>query len=69
MDARPDGYGLRWPVHGVLFSYGVVLLDNTLLEPLAAACAEEKRHEFLFIALPLRVLRGTGSPTNPVAIF
>ena len=69
MDARPDGYGLRWPVHGVLFNYGVVLLDNALLEPLAAACAEEKRYEFLFVALPLRVPRGTGSPANPVAIF
>lgn len=69
MDARPDGYGLRWPVHGVLFNYGVVLLDNALLEPLAVACAEEKRYEFLFIALPLRVPRGTGSPANPVAIF
>jgi kynurenine formamidase len=69
MDARPDGYGLRWPVHGVLFNYGVVLLDNALLEPLAAACAEEGRYEFLFVALPLRVPRGTGSPANPVAIF
>jgi kynurenine formamidase len=69
MDARPDGYGLRWPVHGVLFSFGVPLLDNALLEPLAAACAEEKRYEFMFVALPLRVPRGTGSPVNPIAIF
>jgi kynurenine formamidase len=69
MDARPDGYGLRWPVHSVLFSYGVPLLDNALLEPLAAACAEEKRYEFMFVALPLRVPRGTGSPVNPIAMF
>jgi len=69
MDARPDADGLRWPVHGVLFSFGVALLDNALLEPLAAACAEEKRYEFLFVALPLRVARGTGSPVNPVAMF
>jgi len=35
MDMRPDGYGLLWPVHGVLFNYGVALLDSALLEPLA----------------------------------
>ena len=69
MDARPDPYGLTFPVHGVLFNYGVALLDNALLEPLAAACAEEGRHEFLFMALPLKVARGTGSPVNPVAMF
>ncbi len=69
MDARPDGYGLPWPVHGVLFSYGVPLLDNALLEPLAAACAEERRYDFMFMALPLKVPRGTGSPVNPVAMF
>ena len=37
MDARPDPYGLAFPVHGVLFNYGVALLDNALLEPLAEA--------------------------------
>ena len=69
MDARPDPYGLAFPVHGVLFNYGVALLDNALLEPLAAACAEEGRYDFLFMGLPLKVARGTGSPANPVAMF
>ena len=68
MDARPAG-DLPWPVHGVLFNFGVALLDNALLEPVAAACAEEERWEFLFQALPLRVARGTGSPVNPIAMF
>ena len=68
MDARPAG-DLPWPVHGVLFHFGVALLDNALLEPVAAACAEEGRWEFLFQALPLRVARGTGSPVNPIAMF
>ena len=57
------------PVHGVLTFYGVVLLDNALLEPLAAACAEEGHYEFLFMALPLNVRNGTGSPANPIAMF
>lgn len=69
LDARPDPDGHPWPVHGVLYSYGVPLLDNALLEPLAQACAEERRYEFLFMALPLKVARGTGSPVNPIALF
>ena len=69
MDARPNDYGLAYPVHAVLTYFGVALLDNALLEPIANACAEEGRHEFMFMALPLRVARGTGSPANPIAMF
>ena len=68
-DAIPDPDGHRWPAHGVLYSYGVALVDNALLEPLAQACVEEKRYEFMFVALPLRIARGTGSPANPIALF
>jgi len=69
LDARPDAENHPWPVHGVLYSYGVPLIDNALLEPLAQACAEEKRYEFMTVVLPLKVPRGTGSPVNPVAMF
>lgn len=69
LDARPDKNGLPWPVHGVLYTYGVPLLDNALLEPLAEACAQERRYEFMFIASPLKIARGTGSPANPIALF
>jgi kynurenine formamidase len=31
--------------------------------------SEESAREFLFVALPLRISGGTGSPINPVAIF
>ena len=65
MDARPDGYGLTWPVHGVLFNYGVALLDNVLLESLVAACAEEGRYEFMFMALPLNVATGDRKHREP----
>ena len=57
------------PVHGVLYSYGVALLDNALFEPLAQACADERRYEFMFMASPLKIARGTGSPVNPIALF
>ena len=69
MDARPNDYGLPFPVHDVLINYGVALLNNAFLESLAAACAEEGRYEFLFMALPLKVARGTGSPANLIAMF
>ena len=44
LDSKPADYGLAWGVHGVIYSYGVALLDNALLAPLAAACAAEGRH-------------------------
>jgi kynurenine formamidase len=69
LDARPERDGFPFPVHRVLYRLGVALLDNALLQPLAQACAEEKRYEFTFVALPLRIARGTGSPVNPVALF
>lgn len=69
MDAEPNGYDIPWSVHGVIFAYGVALLDNSLLQPLAEACAEEDRYEFMLTINPLRVIGGTGSPVNPIAVF
>ena len=45
------------------------LLDNALPQPLAEACAEEGRYEFMLTVNPLRVVGGTGSPVNPIALF
>ena len=69
MDASPNEYDIPWTVHGVIFAYGVALLDNSLLEPLANACADEGRHEFMLTINPLNVVGGTGSPVNPIAVF
>jgi hypothetical protein len=69
MDLMPNGYDIPWSVHAVIFAYGVGLVDNALLEPLANACAEESRYEFMLMVLPLVVPGGTGSPANPVALF
>ena len=69
MDASPNEYDLPWTVHGAIFAYGVALLDNTLLEPLADACAQEGRYEFMLTINPLNVIGGTGSPVNPIAVF
>jgi hypothetical protein len=69
MDMTPIGYDVAWSVHAAIFAYGVALVDNALLEPLARACAEERRSEFMLVVSPLRVVGGTGSPANPLALF
>lgn len=77
MDARPSGYDIfenppraGGPVHVLAIVFmGLPLLDNAMLEPLAQACGEEGRWEFLLTINPLHVAGGTGSPVNPVAVF
>jgi kynurenine formamidase len=44
---------------GELFDFG----------PLAAACARQRRHEFLFVSVPLNLTGAVGSPANAVAIL
>ncbi|MEO8538929.1 MAG: cyclase family protein [bacterium] len=72
MDATPSGYqvfkGLSVHVLTIVFA-GMPLLDNAYLEPIAEACREENRWEFLLTINPLHIRGGTGSPVNPVAIF
>ena len=65
----PNGYGLAWSIHSVLFAFGVGLVDNACLEPLAQVCEEEGRFEFMLTVNPLVIVGGTGSPVNPVAVF
>ena len=67
MDLSPMGH--QWSVHSAIPTYGVLLLDNSLLQPLAEACAEEGRYEFMLVVAPLKMKGGTGSPVNPIAIF
>jgi kynurenine formamidase len=62
--------GIGFPVHVLaLNAMGVHLLDYLQLEDLAAACDRAGRWEFLLVTAPLRILGGTGSPVNPIAIF
>lgn len=58
------------PVHQIgIPAMGLVLLDQCAVEELAATCAELRRYEFLFVAAPLPIPGGTGSPVNPLAVF
>jgi kynurenine formamidase len=70
MDERPSGYpGFGMSTHLAIPFLGLVLVDNTDPERLAAACREEGRHEFLFTATPLRLVGATGAPAHPIAVF
>jgi kynurenine formamidase len=62
--------GVQMPIHTVaIVALGLHLIDNLELEPLARACAEESRWEFLLTLAPLVLFRGTASPVNPIALF
>lgn len=68
LPSRVEGFGI--PIHTVaIVAMGLHLLDNLDLRELAAACAEERRWEFLIAIAPLVLFRGTASPVNPIAIF
>ena len=62
--------GIDYPIHALqITAMGMAVADSLNLEDLADACAAEQRWEFLVVAAPLRIPRGTGSPLNPIAIF
>jgi kynurenine formamidase len=62
--------GVDFPIHVLaLNAMGVHLLDYLQLEDLLASCERTGRWEFLFVAAPLRITGGTGSPLNPLAVF
>jgi kynurenine formamidase len=62
--------GIDFPVHALtLNAMGLHLLDYLQFEDLVPACERAGRWEFLFVGAPLRIVGGTGSPLNPIAIF
>jgi kynurenine formamidase len=62
--------GVDYPIHVLaLNAMGVWLLDYLRFEELLAVCRQQGRWEFVFVAAPLRITGGTGSPINPIAIL
>jgi len=54
-----------FPVHKVLLrDYGLYDIELMKLDELAA----DEVYEFLFVAAPLQIVRGLGSPINPLAL-
>jgi kynurenine formamidase len=69
LDATPNEHGLPFTVHAAIYAFGLALLDNALLEPLAEACAAHGSYEFMLMVAPLWIEGGTASPVNPLALF
>ncbi len=62
--------GVGFPIHVLAINaMGIHLLDYLQFEDVARHCEAVGRWEFLFVAAPLRIVGGTGSPINPTAIF
>lgn len=61
--------GVALVLHNALMrNLGITLTEIADLEALAGDCADDGQYEFLYVAAPLKVHRGSGSPVNPVAI-
>ena len=59
-----------FPIHQIaIVAMGLPLIDNVKMAQLAERCAALGRWEFLFTMGPLRLVKGTGSPVNPVAVL
>jgi kynurenine formamidase len=62
--------GVAFPIHVLAINaMGIHLLDYLQFEDLVPRCEEAGRWEFLFTAAPLRIVGGTGSPLNPIAVL
>jgi len=62
--------GIAYPIHALqIAAMGMACADSLQFEELVRICEEENRWEFLVVAAPLRLPRGTGSLFNPIAIF
>ncbi|MBT8147643.1 MAG: cyclase family protein [Gammaproteobacteria bacterium] len=70
-DVSPSGVpNIRLPLHILaLVSLGVSIFDNLDFEEVATVARDLGRYEFLFMASPLRIPGGMGSPLNPIATF
>jgi kynurenine formamidase len=57
------------PLHAAfLRDMGVLIAEMLSLDALADDCAADGQWDFLYVAGPLKIYGGTGSPVNPVAI-
>jgi kynurenine formamidase len=62
--------GVDFPVHVLAVNaMGLHLLDYLQFDDLVRLCSEAGRWSFFCVIAPLRLVRGTGSPVNPIAIM
>ncbi|MBA2316783.1 MAG: cyclase family protein [Euzebyales bacterium] len=69
-EGQVAGSAFPLPFHQIAIpAMGLVLLDHARVEELALRCRGLQRYEFLFMAAPLVLPGGSGSPVNPLAVF
>jgi kynurenine formamidase len=70
-DTSPSAaQGVDFPVHVLAVNaMGLHLLDYLQFDGLVPLCAQAGRWSFCCVIAPLRLVRGTGSPVNPIAIL
>jgi kynurenine formamidase len=62
--------GITFPIHCLgINAMGLHFLDSLNLEDLATVCAAERRWSFACVIAPLKLVGGTGTVVNPIAIF
>lgn len=61
--------GVALPLHCALMrNLGVTFTEICDLRALSDDCSADGRWDFLYTAAPLKVVNGTGSPVNPIAV-
>jgi hypothetical protein len=69
-DVSPSGLPQGVGLHQLsLVAMGVGIFDNLDFERAVEEARRLNRYEFLFMAAPLRIDKGMGSPLNPLAVF
>jgi kynurenine formamidase len=69
-DVSPSGLPQGVGLHQLsLVAMGVGIFDNLDFEREVEEARRLNRYEFLFMAAPLRIDKGMGSPLNPLAVF
>lgn len=62
--------GVAYPIHALqIAAMGMACADSLQFEDISKVCEQQGRWEFMVVACPLFIPRGTGSPFNPVAIL
>ena len=70
-DTAPSAVAdVPYPVHVLAVNaMGLHLVDYLQLEELTRVCQELRRWSFFCLIAPLRLVGGTGSPVNPIAVL
>ncbi|GAB3572647.1 cyclase family protein [Amycolatopsis endophytica] len=69
VEVRPNEIGYFQPLHIVSLVHGGIAFGEMFdLDALAADCAADGVHEFMFVASPLPITGGSGAPVSAVAI-